>query len=47
VPGRGIPGRPPGDLILEAKIVLPPADSPRAAQAYEAFARAAAFDPRG
>jgi curved DNA-binding protein len=32
VPGRGIPGRPPGDLILEAKIVLPPADSPRTAR---------------
>ncbi len=47
VPGRGIPGRPPGDLILQAKIVLPPADSSRAAQAYEAFAREAAFDPRG
>ncbi len=47
VPGRGIPGNPPGDLILEAAIVLPPADTPAAERAYEAFARATAFSPRG
>jgi curved DNA-binding protein len=47
VRGKGIPGEPPGDLFLDIQIVLPPADSPKARQVYEAMARDLAFDPRG
>lgn len=46
VRGRGIPGSPPGDLLLDLLVVLPPADSPRARQLYETMARDLAFDPR-
>ena len=44
--GRGLPGQPPGDLYLVLEIRLPPADSPRARELYEAMARELAFDPR-
>lgn len=44
--GRGLPSEPPGDLYANLQIVLPPADSPAARAAYEAFASAAAFNPR-
>jgi curved DNA-binding protein len=46
VRGKGIPGEPPGDLLLDIQVVLPPADSPRARQLYETMARELAFDPR-
>jgi curved DNA-binding protein len=46
VRGRGIPATPPGDLLLEIRVVLPPADSPAARQLYETMARELAFDPR-
>lgn len=46
VRGRGLPSNPPGDLLLDIRIVVPPADTPRARQAYEAMARDLAFDPR-
>ncbi|MCU0810065.1 MAG: DnaJ domain-containing protein [Thiobacillaceae bacterium] len=46
VRGKGIPGEPPGDLLLDIQVVLPPADSPKARQLYEAMARELAFDPR-
>lgn len=46
VPGRGLPGKPAGALILEAQIVLPPADTASVERAYEAFARQTAFHPR-
>ncbi len=46
VRGKGIPGSPPGDLLLDIKVVLPPADTPRARQLYESMARDLAFDPR-
>jgi curved DNA-binding protein len=46
VRGRGIPGDPPGDLILDIRIVVPPADTPRARELYETMARDLAFDPR-
>jgi curved DNA-binding protein len=46
VRGKGIPGNPPGDLLLELLVVLPPADSPRARQMYEDMARHFAFNPR-
>jgi curved DNA-binding protein len=46
VRGKGIPSNPPGDLLLDVRVVLPPADTPRAKELYEAMARDIAFDPR-
>jgi curved DNA-binding protein len=45
--GRGIPATPPGDLYLVLEVVLPPADTAKARELYEAMARDLAFDPRG
>ncbi|MGZ3182960.1 MAG: DnaJ C-terminal domain-containing protein [Telluria sp.] len=44
--GRGIPGEPPGDLYLLLDVVLPPADSEAARDAWRAAARAMPFNPR-
>ncbi|MES3021341.1 MAG: DnaJ C-terminal domain-containing protein [Pseudomonadota bacterium] len=44
--GRGIPGDPPGDLILILEVVLPPAASDKARDLYQAMAREMAFNPR-
>jgi curved DNA-binding protein len=46
VRGKGIPGNPPGDLLLDIQVVLPPADTPKARELYETMARELAFDPR-
>ncbi len=46
VRGKGIPGDPPGDLLLELSVVLPPADTANARRLYETMARELAFDPR-
>ncbi|MHB1400868.1 MAG: DnaJ C-terminal domain-containing protein [Thiobacillus sp.] len=46
VRGRGIPGEPPGDLMLTIEVILPPADTPRAREFYEQMAKEFAFDPR-
>jgi curved DNA-binding protein len=46
VKGKGIPGNPPGDLLLDLKVVLPPADTPKAKELYETMARELNFDPR-
>ena len=46
VRGKGIPGNPPGDLLLDLRVVLPPADTPKARALYETMARELAFDPR-
>lgn len=46
VRGKGIPGAPPGDLLLDIQVVLPPADTAKARALYEAMARELAFDPR-
>lgn len=46
VRGKGIPGEPPGDLLLAIQVVLPPADTPQARQIYETMARELAFEPR-
>lgn len=46
VRGRGIPGDPPGDLLLDLQVVLPSAQTPRARVLYETMARELAFDPR-
>lgn len=44
--GRGIPGKPPGDLYLVLEVVLPPAATPKARELYKALARELAFNPR-
>jgi curved DNA-binding protein len=45
--GKGIPGQTPGDLYAVLAIVLPPADTPRAREAYAAMAKAfEGFHPR-
>lgn len=49
VKGKGIPGtagNPPGDLLLEIRVVLPDASSPEARRIYETMARELPFDPR-
>lgn len=46
VRGKGIPGNPPGDLLLDLQVVLPRADTPRSRAFYENMARELAFDPR-
>ena len=46
VRGKGIPADPPGDLLLEVQVVVPPASSARARELYETMARDLAFDPR-
>ena len=44
----GLPGKSPGDLYAVLSIVLPPADTPQAEQAYRDLARSFDdFDPRG
>lgn len=44
--GKGIPGEPPGDAIVDLRVVLPPAGTARERQFYESMAREFAFDPR-
>ena len=46
IKGRGLPARDPGDLYAVLKVVLPPADSEKAKEAYRAMERDLAFDPR-
>lgn len=46
VRGRGLPGNPAGDLILELQILLPTADTPEAKKVYETMAQSLPFDPR-
>lgn len=44
--GRGLPGKPAGDQIVVLRIVVPPADSPRARELFEQMQRELDFDPR-
>lgn len=46
VRGRGLPSDPPGDLLLEIRVVVPSATTPKARELYETMAREMAFDPR-
>ncbi len=46
VRGKGVPGTPPGDLLLTLQVVLPPADTARARELYATMARELPFDPR-
>ncbi|MCB1907840.1 MAG: DnaJ domain-containing protein [Rhodocyclaceae bacterium] len=47
VRGHGLPGKVPGDLLLELQVVLPPADDAKARALYERMAEELDFDPRG
>jgi len=44
--GRGIPGKPPGDLYVVLQIALPPADSDQAKAFYQNMQRELGFNPR-
>lgn len=44
--GRGLPGPSPGDQFVILKIVLPPADTPRAREFYEKMREELPFDAR-
>lgn len=44
--GRGLPGNPAGDQFVQLKVVLPPADSPKAKELYEQMKRELPFDAR-
>jgi curved DNA-binding protein len=44
--GRGVPGTMPGDLYVVLKLVLPPAESESAREAYRVMAKAFDFNPR-
>ena len=44
--GRGLPGNPAGDQFVLLKVVLPPADTPKARELYEQMKREIPFDAR-
>jgi curved DNA-binding protein len=44
--GRGLPGNPAGDQFVHLKVVLPPADSPKAKELYEQMKRELPFEAR-
>ena len=44
--GRGIPGKPPGDLFVVLRIALPPAATEAEKKAYRDMQQALRFDPR-
>ena len=44
--GRGIPGSTPGDLYVELRVELPPADSDQAKALYREMEKELAFNPR-
>lgn len=46
VKGKGFAGNPPGNLLLEIAIVLPPAETDAAREAYRKLAEAAPLNPR-
>lgn len=46
VRGKGLPSTPPGDLLLELRVVLPAANSNRARELYQTMARELNFNPR-
>ena len=44
--GKGIPSNPPGDLLLDILVVLPPANSEKARAIYQNMAQELTFNPR-
>ncbi len=45
--GRGIPGSPPGDIYVVAKLTLPPANSDAEKEFYEKMQQELPYNPRG
>jgi curved DNA-binding protein len=41
-----LPGNPAGDQFVQLKVVLPPADTPKARELYEQMKRELPFDAR-
>lgn len=46
VKGKGLPGEPPGDLIVQLKIVMPEQQTERSRELFEQLAEEVPFDPR-
>jgi len=46
VRGKGLPSDPPGDLYFDIRIVAPPAETPKAREAWETLKSESQFDPR-
>jgi curved DNA-binding protein len=44
--GRGFPGAPAGDQLVNIKLMTPNADTPQAREAYERMRREFNFNPR-
>ena len=44
--GKGIPGKSPGDLYFELRIILPPADNEKSKTIYKKMAEELPFNPR-
>ncbi|WP_456447600.1 DnaJ C-terminal domain-containing protein [Thiolapillus sp.] len=44
--GKGIPGKKAGDLYVELKVMVPPADTDRAKELYQQMEKELAFNPR-
>jgi curved DNA-binding protein len=44
--GKGIPAKVPGDFYVNLQIVVPPADTAEAREAYQTLKRASGFNPR-
>ena len=44
--GRGLPSNPPGDVLMDIRIVVPPAATAKAKELYEALQQESKFDPR-
>jgi curved DNA-binding protein len=44
--GRGLPGKEPGDQIVNLQIITPPADTDKAIQLYQQMAEELSFNPR-
>ena len=44
--GRGIPGKPPGDMYVELAITLPAAESDKAKSLYAKMREELNYDPR-
>ncbi|HHH44766.1 MAG TPA: J domain-containing protein, partial [Gammaproteobacteria bacterium] len=44
--GRGIPGKPPGDIYVTPRITVPPANTDKARELYRKMEQELAFNPR-
>ena len=44
--GKGLPSNPPGDVLMDIRIVVPPAATAKAKELYESLQQESNFDPR-